>query len=99
MRMSAFDTEEETSVTWLWVDVPLCVLFFLAVSGIPLWMVIRHPDTGPDRDGNGGQHKGLAQSLSGSPQPSRNLSPARTPQPARHPQSARRAQPGLISES
>lgn len=99
MRMSAFDTEEETSVTWLWVDVPLCVLFFLAVSGIPLWMVIKHPDTGPDWDGNGGQHKGPTQSLSGSPQPSSNLSPARTPQPARHPQSARRAQPGLISES
>jgi hypothetical protein len=51
--MSAFDTEEETSVTWLWVDIPLCVLFFLAVSGIPLWMVIKHPDTGPSSDENG----------------------------------------------
>jgi len=33
---------------WLWLNIPLAVLFVLAVSGIPLWMVIRHPDTAPD---------------------------------------------------
>ena len=39
------------SGTWLWIDIPLCALLFLAVCGIPLWMVIKHPDTGPNSDG------------------------------------------------
>ena len=58
------------SATWLWIDLPLCVLLFLAVSGIPLWMVFKHPDTGPDSGGNGpgGQHNGLAR-----PTPARRL--------------------------
>lgn len=33
--------------TWFWLNVPLGVLIFSAVSGIPLWLVLRHPDTGP----------------------------------------------------
>jgi hypothetical protein len=32
--------------TWLWVNIPLCALFFGATAGIPLWMVLRRPDTG-----------------------------------------------------
>lgn len=39
------------SGSWLWVDIPLCVLIFLAVCGIPLWMVFKHPDHGPHRAG------------------------------------------------
>jgi hypothetical protein len=31
-------------MSWFWLDVPLAVLFFAAWSGIPLWMVLRHPD-------------------------------------------------------
>jgi hypothetical protein len=29
---------------WFWLNVPLAVLFIAAWSGIPLWMVLRHPD-------------------------------------------------------
>jgi len=59
------------SGTWLWIDIPLCVLFFLAVSGIPMWMAFKHPDTGPDSGGNGlgSQHNGLARRQARSPQP------------------------------
>jgi hypothetical protein len=31
-------------MSWLWLNVPLAALFFAAWSGIPLWMVLRHPD-------------------------------------------------------
>jgi hypothetical protein len=34
-------------MTWFWLNVPLGALFFLAISGIPFWMVIRHPDNRP----------------------------------------------------
>lgn len=35
-------------MNWIWLNMPLGALIFLAIAGIPLWMVIRHPDTGPD---------------------------------------------------
>jgi hypothetical protein len=31
-------------VNWFWLNVPLMALFFLAVAGIPLWLVLRRPD-------------------------------------------------------
>ena len=34
-------------MTWFWLNIPLAVLFFLAWTLIPLWMVLRHPDAGP----------------------------------------------------
>jgi hypothetical protein len=34
-------------VNWLWLNIPLMAVFFLAMTGIPMWMVFRHPDTGP----------------------------------------------------
>jgi hypothetical protein len=34
-------------VNWLWLNIPLEAVFFLAIAGIPLWMVIRHPDCRP----------------------------------------------------
>ncbi|HEX3753009.1 MAG TPA: hypothetical protein VHW06_20735 [Streptosporangiaceae bacterium] len=34
--------------TWFWINIPLCAVIFSAVVGIPLWMVIRRPDTGHD---------------------------------------------------
>jgi hypothetical protein len=34
--------------TWLWLNIPLCAVIFSAVVGIPLWMVIKRPDTGQD---------------------------------------------------
>jgi hypothetical protein len=32
--------------TWFWLNIPLCAVIFSATVGIPLWMVIRRPDTG-----------------------------------------------------
>jgi hypothetical protein len=34
--------------TYLWLNVPLAMLIFLAMSLIPLWMVIKRPDTGEE---------------------------------------------------
>ncbi len=34
-------------MNWLWPNIVLGASFFLAVTGIPLWLVLRHPDTGP----------------------------------------------------
>jgi hypothetical protein len=27
--------------TWFWLNIPLAAAFFLAMSGIPLWMVFK----------------------------------------------------------
>ena len=40
-------SEGATTVTWFWMNIPLSVLLFGTVTGIPLWLVIMHPDTGP----------------------------------------------------
>jgi hypothetical protein len=34
-------------MTPLLYNIPLMVLFFALWVGIPLWLVVRHPDTGP----------------------------------------------------
>ncbi len=34
-------------MNWFWMNVPLDAIFFAAWAGIPLWLVFRHPDTGP----------------------------------------------------
>ncbi len=31
-------------MSWFWLNVPLAALFVAAWSGIPLWMVLRHPE-------------------------------------------------------
>jgi hypothetical protein len=33
--------------TWLWINILLGAVFFGATAGIPLWMVLRHPDADP----------------------------------------------------
>jgi hypothetical protein len=33
---------------WFWLNIPLAALFFTATAGIPMRMVIKHPDTAPD---------------------------------------------------
>jgi hypothetical protein len=33
---------------WFWLNIPLAALFFTAMAGIPMRMVIKHPDTAPD---------------------------------------------------
>jgi hypothetical protein len=31
-------------VNWLWLNIPLMAVFFLAVAGIPLWLVLQRAD-------------------------------------------------------
>jgi hypothetical protein len=33
--------------TWFWLNIPLMVLAFAAIAGIPYWLVFKHPDHGP----------------------------------------------------
>jgi hypothetical protein len=35
-------------MTLLLANIPLMVLFFALWAGIPMWLVTRHPDTGPE---------------------------------------------------
>ena len=32
--------------TWFWLNIPVCAVIFSAIVGIPLWLVIKRPDTG-----------------------------------------------------
>ena len=32
---------------WFWLNIPLAAAFYAAWAGIQLWLVARHPDTGP----------------------------------------------------
>jgi hypothetical protein len=34
-------------MTWMWIDVPLMVMFFALWVGIPTWLVLKHPDRKP----------------------------------------------------
>ena len=34
-------------MTWLLLNVPLAVLFFALWVGVPMWLVLKHPDRGP----------------------------------------------------
>jgi len=34
-------------MNWFWLNVPAMVVFFAAITGIPLWLSFRHCDTGP----------------------------------------------------
>jgi hypothetical protein len=38
---------EGGNMNWLWANVPLMMVFFAAIAGVPLWLSLRHPDTGP----------------------------------------------------
>jgi hypothetical protein len=35
---------EVTMPIWFWLNIPACMLFFLATAGIPLWLVLTRPD-------------------------------------------------------
>jgi hypothetical protein len=35
-------------MTWLLLNVPLMVLFVALWAGVPMWLVLKHPDTKPD---------------------------------------------------
>ena len=31
---------------WFWLNVPLAAVFFAIWTGVPLWLVLKYPDTG-----------------------------------------------------
>ena len=33
---------------WFWMNIPLAAMFFAIWTGMPLWLVLKHPDTGPE---------------------------------------------------
>jgi hypothetical protein len=33
-------------MSWFWLNIPLAGLIFLAMTLIPLWLVITHPEAG-----------------------------------------------------
>jgi len=35
-------------MSWLWLNMLLAAPFFTACTAIPLWLVVKHPDTGPE---------------------------------------------------
>lgn len=41
------DYKRESEMDWFWLNTLLAAAFFGAWTGIPLWLVVRHPDTGP----------------------------------------------------
>ena len=34
-------------MSWVWLNIPLGALVVLAIAGIPMWLVIKHPDARP----------------------------------------------------
>ena len=66
-------------MTWFWLNIPLGALFVLAISGIPLWMVIRHPDDHPaGTDAAGRSATGRAGSVLAAGMTQRSGDPAET---------------------
>jgi hypothetical protein len=35
-------------MSWFWMNIPLEAAFLAVWIGIPMWLVFRHPDRGPD---------------------------------------------------
>jgi hypothetical protein len=35
---------------WFWLNIPACALFFLAIVGVPTWLVLKWPDEQPIPD-------------------------------------------------
>lgn len=45
LAFQALTTEAEMTLT-VWLIIPVCAAIFLAVAGIPLWLVLRRPEWG-----------------------------------------------------
>lgn len=45
--------------TWFWLNIPLRAVIFSAMAGIPLWMVIKRPDTGHEAAATKGRVEAL----------------------------------------
>jgi hypothetical protein len=47
--MQADNDMRKLTMTWLLLNIPLMILFFAMMVGIPMWLVRKHPDTKPTR--------------------------------------------------
>jgi hypothetical protein len=34
-------------MSWFWMNIPLAVAFFAVWVGVPLWLILKHPDQAP----------------------------------------------------
>jgi len=34
-------------MTWMWMNIPVMVMFFALTAGIPTWLVLKRPDRKP----------------------------------------------------
>ena len=39
---------EELAMTWMLLNIPLMVMFVALWAGVPLWLVLKHPDQRPE---------------------------------------------------
>jgi hypothetical protein len=35
-------------MTWFWMNIPAVLVFVGLWAGIPMWLVLKHPDRGPE---------------------------------------------------
>ena len=61
-------------MAWIWLNIFLAAAFFAAWTGIPLWLMVRHPDTGPAAGAVTGRPRSCLRPASGPPSP--RLAPA-----------------------
>lgn len=62
---------------WFWMNVPAAAVFFAAWTGIPLWLVFKHPDTASEpREAKIQLQPGTAENASRHPSDSRQLAGA-----------------------
>lgn len=54
-------------MSWVWLNIPLGIVIVLAVSGIPLWLVLKHPDERPSTSAAAGDTPAQAGQPSASP--------------------------------
>jgi hypothetical protein len=63
----------------LWINIPLMVLAFGLMVGIPLWMVLRHPDQHPKENRSVPAYLVPSQPMARTKQRSRANAPANAP--------------------
>jgi hypothetical protein len=34
-------------MSWFWMNMPLAIAFFAVWVGVPMWLILKHPDRGP----------------------------------------------------
>jgi hypothetical protein len=40
--------ERSSEMHWFWMNIPPIALIFVIWTGVPLWLVLKHPDTAPE---------------------------------------------------